>query len=72
MFQQKNPQLTNFLVLNFQCFFEKSRQLTEENPKFYLYFDSNEAGMKKYANRFEVGFKIHWPRSFVQKSKRFK
>jgi len=43
---QKDGALTNFLVLNSLSFFEKSRQLMEENQKVYLYLDRDEAGMK--------------------------
>ncbi len=43
---QKDAQLTNFLVLNSLSFFQKCRQLMEENPKVYLYLDRDEAGIK--------------------------
>ena len=43
---QKDIDLTNFLVLNSLSFFEKCRQLMEENQKIYLYLDRDEAGIK--------------------------
>jgi hypothetical protein len=43
---QRIAPLTNFLVLNSLSFFEKNRQLMEENQKVQLYLDRDEAGKK--------------------------
>jgi len=66
--QQKDAALTNFLVLNSLSFFQKCRQLMEENQKVYLYLDRDEAGIKntqtalrwdtKYTNRSDL-YKDH-------------
>ncbi len=63
---QKDAPLTNFLVLNSLSFFEKSRQLMEENQKVYLYLDSDEAGMKNTQTA------LKWERKYIDRSHLYK
>ena len=59
---QKDAALTNFLILNSLSFFEKSRQLMEENQKVYLYLDKDEAGMKCTQTA------LKWDRKYIDRS----
>jgi len=66
MLHQKNPPLTNFLVLNSLSFFEKCRQLMEKNQKIYLYLDRDEAGMKN------TQLALQWNVKYVDRSHLYK
>jgi hypothetical protein len=59
---QKDAPLTNFLVLNSLSFFEKSRQLMEENKKIHLYLDRDEAGIKHTQTA------LKWNQKYIDRS----
>lgn len=59
---QKDTLLTNFLVLNSLSFFEKSRQIMEENKKVYLYLDRDKAGIENTQNA------LKWDQKYVDRS----
>ena len=63
---QKEPQLTNFLVLNSLAFFEKSRQLMEEHRKVFLYLDRDEAGLKNTERA------LQWNEKYLDQSHLYK
>ncbi len=63
---QKNNALTNFLVLNSLSFFEKNRQLMEENQKVQLYLDRDEAGKKHTQTA------LHWSQKYTDQSHLYK
>jgi len=63
---QIDAHLTNFLVLNSLSFFEKSRQIMEENQKVYLYLDRDEAGMKNTQTA------LKWDRKYIDRSHLYK
>jgi len=63
---QKEAVLTNFLVLNSLSFFEKCRQLMEENQKVYLYLDRDEAGIKNTQTA------LKWDTKYIDRSDSYK
>ncbi len=63
---QKDAPLTNFLVLNSLSFFEKGRQLMEENQKVDLYLDRDEAGMKYTQTA------LKWDHKYIDRSHLYK
>ena len=64
--QKSTAPLTNFLVLNSLSFFEKSRQLMEENQKINLYLDRDIAGIKNTQRALE------WNVKYIDKSNSYK
>jgi len=64
--QIKYATLTNFVVLNSLSFFEKSRQLMEENQKVQLYLDRDEAGKKHTQTA------LHWNQKYTDQSHLYK
>lgn len=64
--QQKDNQLTNFLVLNSLSFLEKSREVLDEHQKVHLYLDRDEAG-KKYTQT-----ALQWNQKYTDQSHLYK